>query len=34
VTALSLRPGRSLAELEAALAAILPRFRGGQLPKE
>jgi hypothetical protein len=34
VTALSLRPGRSLAELEAALAPILPRFRGGQLPKE
>jgi hypothetical protein len=32
-TALSLRPGRSLAELEAALAAILPRFRG-HLPKE
>lgn len=29
VTALSLRPGRSLAELEAALAPILPRFRGG-----
>jgi hypothetical protein len=34
VTALSLRSGRSLAELEAALAPILPRFRGGQLPKE
>ena len=34
VTALSLRPGRSLAELEAALAPILPRFRGGQLPRE
>ena len=34
VTALSLRPGRSLAELEAALAPILPRFHGGQLPRE
>jgi hypothetical protein len=34
VTALSLRSGRSLAEFEAALAPILPRFRGGQLPKE
>ena len=34
VTALSLRPGRSLAELEAALTPILPRFHGGQLPRE
>jgi hypothetical protein len=34
VTALSLRPGRSIAELEAALAPILPRFHGGQLPGE
>jgi DNA-directed RNA polymerase specialized sigma24 family protein len=34
VTALSLRPGRSLAELEAALTPILPRFRGGQLRRE
>jgi hypothetical protein len=34
VTALSLRPGRSLAELEAALEPILPRFRGSQLPSE
>jgi hypothetical protein len=34
VTALSLRPGRSLAELEAALAPILPRFHGGHLPRE
>jgi hypothetical protein len=33
VTALSLRAGRSLAELEAALSPILPRFRGGQLPR-
>ena len=30
VTALLLRPGRSLAELEAALAPILPRFNAGQ----
>ena len=30
VTALSLRPGRSLGELEAALAPILPRFSAGQ----
>jgi hypothetical protein len=34
VTALSLRPGRSLAELEAALAPILPRYLGSQLPRE
>ena len=34
VTALSLRPGRFLAELEAALAPILPRFQGGHLPRE
>jgi len=34
VIALSLRPGRSLAELEAALAPILPRFHAGQLPRE
>ena len=34
VTAVSLRSGRSLAELEAALEPILPRFRGGQLPRE
>lgn len=33
-TALSLKPNLSLAELEAALAPILPRFSGGQLPKE
>jgi hypothetical protein len=32
VTALSLRPGRSLMELEAALAPVLPRFSGAQLP--
>ncbi len=30
VTALSLRPGRSLEELEAALPPILPRFSAGQ----
>jgi hypothetical protein len=34
VTALSLRPGRSLTELEAALSPILPRFSGRQLPRE
>jgi hypothetical protein len=34
VTTLSLRSGRSLAELEAALAPILPRFRDGRLPRE
>jgi hypothetical protein len=33
VTALSLRPGRSLSDLEAALSPILPRFHGNQLPK-
>ena len=32
VTALSLAPERSLAELEAALSPILPRSRGGQPP--
>lgn len=31
-TALALRPGRSLDELEAALAPILPRVIGGQFP--
>jgi hypothetical protein len=34
VTALSLRPGHTLAELEAVLAPILPRFHRGQLPRE
>jgi hypothetical protein len=34
VTALSLRPGRSLSELEQALTPILPRFSGRQLRKE
>ena len=33
VTALSLRPGRPLSDLEAALSPILPRFHGNQLPK-
>jgi hypothetical protein len=32
LTAVSLRPGRSLSELEAALAPILPRFRGNPVP--
>jgi hypothetical protein len=33
LTRLSLRSGRTLAELEAALAPILPRFRGAQMPR-
>jgi hypothetical protein len=33
VTTLSLRPELSLAELEAALAPILPRFQAGQLAR-
>ena len=34
VTALSLRPGRSLSEFEQALTPILPRFSGRQLHRE
>ena len=34
VTALSLRSGRSLTELEAVLSPILPRFQGGRLSRD